>query len=140
VTFWIDDVKVATHSVAVVQKMKPGALDSVVGDGALVIDYMRMSAYASSGSYTSAVFDAGKVAAWVSAKWTATTPAGTTAVISYRTGNTPTPDATWTAFTSVPTSGAPLAGTSRYLQFTIAETTTVPSQTPVVSDVTIVYR
>ena len=101
---------------------------------------MRLAAAASALMPPVMRFDAAKTATWVSLNWTATTPAGTTVAVKYRTGNTATPDATWTPFTTVPTAGGPLAGTSRYVQFMITETTSVPAQTPVVSDVTIVYR
>src|SRR5262249_9619823 len=70
--------------------------------------------------------------------FTTTVPAGTTAVVSYRTGNSATPDPTWTGFMPVPASGA-LSGTSRYLQFSIQETTSVPGQTPAVKDVTTAF-
>ena len=142
VVYWIDGVKVATHSVSFAPgiKMTIVANDFWKTNGVLTVNWMRLSPYTSSGTYTSAVFDAGFIATWMTANWTATVTTGTTAAISYRTGNTPTPDATWAAFTPVPTSGSPLNGASRYLQFQITETTTDPNQTPVVSDVTIVYR
>jgi hypothetical protein len=108
--------------------------------GKLVVDWMRLTPYAASGAYTSKVFDAGFVAVWMNANWTAAAPAGTGVVVSYRTGNTPTPDGTWTAFTTVTAPGGPLAGQSRYLQFKIQETTTKPGQTSVVNDLTVVYR
>jgi hypothetical protein len=143
VTYWIDGVQKVVHTISYPAKsssLRPAATDLTLDGSTVKVDWMRVTPYAATGSYTSAVFDAAKTATWVSLNWTATTPAGTTVAVKYRTGNTATPDATWTPFTTVPTAGGPLAGTSRYVQFMITETTSVPAQTPVVSDVTIVYR
>ncbi len=45
-----------------------------------------------------------------------------------------TPDGSWTAFTSVSSSGGGLAGTSRYLQYESDLSSSDPSQTPVLED------
>jgi hypothetical protein len=63
---------------------------------------------------------------------------GTTITITYRTGTTPTPDATWTPFAAVGKLGA-LTGSSRYVQFMI-QMTSNGVVAPVVQDVTIVYK
>jgi len=142
VVYSIDGSKVATHAVA----FAPGINMTVVGndtvktDGMLTIDWMRVSPYAPSNNYLSKVFDAGSAVSWLTMSWTGSTPAGTGIALSYRSGNTPTPDATWTAFAAVSSSGAPLAGSSRYVQFKVQESTTVPAQTPVLKDVTIGYN
>src|SRR5262249_21461252 len=139
----IDGVVVATHNVAfqAVVRMPLLAADWMRMDtGKLIVDWMRLSPYAASGTYTSKVFDAGFSAVWMNANWTAAAATGTGVVVSYRTGNTPTPDASWTAFTTVSAPGGGLAGTSRYFQFKIQETTTQPAKTPAVNDVTITYR
>jgi hypothetical protein len=86
------------------------------------------------------VFDAGAPVSWLTMSWSADKPAGTNIVVSYRTGNTPTPDATWTAFATVPTSGGALAGSSRYIQYTLQESTTNDGQTPIVKDVIIAFN
>ena len=143
IVYWIDGVTVATHNVTFPStvKMTMIASDWMRNDlGKLVVDWMRLTPYAASGTYTSKVFDAGFIATWMNATWVAATPAGTGVVVSYHTGNTPTPDGTWTAFTTVPASGGVLSGQSRYLQFKIQETTTKPGQTSVVNDLTVVYR
>jgi hypothetical protein len=114
--------------------------DLFKSNGVLTIDWMRLGPYAPNATYLSKVFDASTTAAWLTMSWNAQTPAGTPVAMSYRTGNTPTPDATWTAFTPVAASGAPLAGSSRYVQFKVQESTTVPAQTPTLKDVTIGYN
>jgi hypothetical protein len=142
VVYWVDDKQVATHAITTPSQvmMRPTGLDGTVGGGALFLDYMRMTPYAAAGTYTSGVFDAGAVVTWTTMTWTATKPAGTTVLLKYRTGNTPTPDATWTALTTLSASGAALAGSTRYLQFVVQETTSDPSQTAVLNDVTLAFK
>src|SRR5262249_2072979 len=114
VVYWIDDKQVATHNVAIALPMKPTAMNQTTGGGALTVNYMRMTPYAAAGTYPSKVFDAGGVVNWSKMTWTSTLPAKTAVAFQYRAGNTPTPDATWTAFANVPATGA-LTGSSRYL-------------------------
>jgi hypothetical protein len=117
VAYWIDGNLVASHAIALTTSMRPAARDQAVGGGAITMDWMRMSPYAASGTYTSTVINALSIVDWVKASWTADTPAGTDVVVSYRTGNTNQVDATWTPFTTVPTSGAALGASSKFLQF-----------------------
>jgi hypothetical protein len=139
IVYWIDGKQIATHSVGVINKlMKPTAINQRTDGGALTVDYMRMTPYAAAGTYTSAVFDAGGIVNWSKMTWSSTLPANTSVVFQYRAGNSPTPDATWTAFANVPATGA-LTGSSRYFQFLIKESTTDPGQTPVVSAVTTAF-
>jgi N,N-dimethylformamidase beta subunit-like, C-terminal/Domain of unknown function (DUF4082)/Calx-beta domain/Bacterial Ig domain len=141
VVYSIDGSNVASHSVAFPSNVKMTFVgsDMAKSSGALTIDWIRFGPYAAAGSFISKVFDAGSAASWLTMTWNATTPSGTAVIMSYRTGNTAAPDATWTAFATVPSSGAPLAGISRYVQFRIQESTTVPAQTPALKDVTIAY-
>ena len=64
---------------------------------------------------------------------------GTTNVMSYRMGDTPTPDASWTAFAPVGTGGT-VTGSSRYIQYMFAMTSTAGTKAPIVQDVTITYK
>lgn len=72
------------------------------------------------GTYLSPVKDAGSGAVWGQIRWRATTPSGATVELSTRSGNTATPDDTWSEWTG-PYAAA--AGTSvsspnaRYLQW-----------------------
>src|SRR5262249_55485778 len=130
---------VATHAVAITTSMRPLASDVTVGGGTVVVDWLRMTPYATSGTFLSRVFDAGATVTWGTATWTSQAPSGTSLVINVRQGNTATPDSTWTAFTPLAGSGATIGGSSRYLQYRAQLATTVPSQTPVLQDVTIRY-
>ncbi len=142
VTYWIDGAKVAFHNVVYASGIRMTMVGNDVSKagGVLTIDYMRATPYAASAVYTSNVFDAGAPVSWLTMSWSAEQPVGTDIVVSYRTGNSPTPDATWTNFVTVPASGAPLAGASRYIQYRIQESTTDLQQTSVVKDVVIGFN
>jgi hypothetical protein len=81
----------------------------------------RLSAErADRGTYTSDVRDATTVAAWGAVKWQATTPTGTRVEISTRSGNTRTPDDTWSDWSAAYSTSEGSAITSpraRYLQW-----------------------
>ena len=57
--------------------------------------------------------------------------------MSVRTGNTPTPDLTWSAFTPIASSGGDIPGNSRYVQYRAVLSTTDPNLTPTLNDVTV---
>ncbi|HMC69627.1 MAG TPA: Ig-like domain-containing protein, partial [Mycobacteriales bacterium] len=86
-------------------------------------------------SFQSRVFDASAPVDWHSIQWTAT-PAGGSVSISVRTGNTPTPDATWSAFAPVAVPG-PLALTSQFIQYRAVLTSPDPTATPALEDIII---
>ena len=115
VTYTIDGVQVASHSTAISTSMRPVASDQA-GGPTLLVDWLRMSPYAPSGSFTSRLFDAG-AAHWLTLNWTGSQPAGTTVGFETRSGNTSTPDdGTWSGWS--PVSGATISSPdSRYLQY-----------------------
>ena len=71
----------------------------------LSVDWLRLSPYPASGTFDSRVLDAGQPVNWDALSWTADTPAGTSVALSVRTGNTPTPDGSWSGFNPVGSSG-----------------------------------
>ena len=119
--------------------MGPMILDSNAADVAVSVDWMRLPPYAMSGSY-SMVFDAGTSATWQKLTSTLALVNGTSATISYRVGDTATPDASWTALTPLAASGGVLSGSGRYIQFTVQLSTTDASKAPALKDVTITYK
>jgi hypothetical protein len=135
VDFYVDGALVHTSALTVPGPMRPAASDLNAGGGTVVVDWMRMTPYVSSGTFTSRVHDAGSPVLWSALSWTATTPAGTGVALEVRRGDTPTPDGTWTAFAAVPTSGASIAGVSRYLQYRATLSTTDGTGTPSLADV-----
>jgi len=117
VAFLIDGALVHTEVVAIAGPMRAGASDFNVGGATLAVDWMRVTPYAPSGTFTSRVFDAGLLVAWGIATWTADVPGGASLAISVRTGNTPTPDGTWSAFAALASSGTNVSQAARYLQY-----------------------
>ena len=142
VVYWIDGTQVMAHTITYKgsgSSMRPAITDLTVGDGALSVSWMRMTAYATSGTYTSSVYDASASVAWQTASWVTDSPAGTNVVVAVRTGTTPTPDASnWTAFQTL-SSGATVGGTSRYAQYRITLSTTVQSAAPAVKEVIVTF-
>ncbi len=141
VRYYADGALVATHAAGFGTQMRPIASDFNAGAPGLSIDWLRMGDYAGSGAFDSRVFDAGagQSADWGALAWNASTPAGTGVAVSVRTGDTAIPDATWTAFSPIASSGGDVPGSSRYLQYRAQLTTTDPAATPTLGDVSISY-
>ena len=141
VKFYVDGGLVATHTVSFPQNMRVIASEFNSGGPELTVDWMRMSPYPGSGTFDSRVFDAGtgQIADWGALSWDSATPSGTGIAISVRTGDTPTPDGTWSAFTPIASPGGDIPGSSRYVQYRAELTSSDPAQTPILSDVSIGY-
>jgi hypothetical protein len=103
---------------------------------------LRLSATrAERGSYTSDVRDAQTVAAWGTIKWQAAVPQGTSVAIATRSGNTRTPDETWSEWSAAYATADGSAVTSpraRYLQWR-AVLTASRTGAPVLTSVTAAY-
>jgi hypothetical protein len=137
-TYWIDGTQVATQPIVITSGMRPLISDFNTGGTGITVSWMRMSPYASAGTYLSRVFDAGSAVRWTMA-WDSTIPANTGLAMSVRMGNTPTPDSTWTAFVPFTSSGQSTTGPARYFQYQAAFTTSDPRQTAVLQDVSLTY-
>ena len=98
-----------------------------------------MTPYPASGTFTSRVLDAGAPADWGTLDATSLTPTGTGIAFEVRTGDTPTPDGSWSGFVSV-ADGADIPGTSRYLQYRAVLTSTDGLLTPTVYSVTVAFQ
>ncbi|MGA8926351.1 MAG: Ig-like domain-containing protein, partial [Solirubrobacterales bacterium] len=142
VRYYVDGALVATHAANFgATQMRPIASDLTAGGPELTVDWMRMSPYPGSGTFDSRVFDAGvgQTADWGALSWNSVTPSVTGIAISVRTGDTPTPDGTWSAFAAISSSGGDIPGSSRYVQYRAALTSSDPAQTPTLSEVSIGY-
>jgi hypothetical protein len=128
VVYYVDGAQVASHNVTIAADLRPLASDFQAGGGAVTVDWMRLLPYAASGSFTSRVFDAGEEVAWAQALWTADMPAGTTLALAVRVGNTPTPDANWTDFVPLATSGEIVGMAARYAQYQAHMTTSAVNE------------
>jgi hypothetical protein len=138
VTFLVDGATVDRRAAVLSTPMRPGASDFTPGKGALRLDWIRMSPYAASGAFVSRVYDAGSTQSWEAMNWTTQLPAGTSMTMSYRTGDTPVPDGSWSWFTPVATSGGAVSGSARYIQYRAQLATTDGTRTPALSEVDVV--
>ena len=139
VVFSVDGTVVHTQPAAIAAQMRPLASDYLPGGATLSLDWLRLSPYASPGSFLSRIFDAGSSVSWGAFSWNGQTPAGSTLRLYVRTGNTPTPDGSWSEFTELPSSGASVARSSRYLQYRADLASSDPAQTPVLESVSATY-
>ena len=90
-----------TESVTFGPNLNVAASDFNSGGPGLSVDWLHLSPYPSSGTFLSRVFDAGQAADWGALSWHANAPPNTSVQISVRTGNSPTPDGNWSAFTPI---------------------------------------
>jgi hypothetical protein len=138
VVYWIDGVQVATHAVTYSGKgaaMKPAITDLTLGDGALSVNWMRMSPYAATGAYTSRIFDANQSVTWATIVAAGDRPLGTNVVLEVRTGQQPTlSDGVW-----MPATLGAIGRSGRYAQYRLTLTTSVTGSTPDVKSVLVTY-
>ena len=96
---------------------------------------------ADKGTYTSDIRDAQSVATWGAIKWQGQDPAGTTLEIATRSGNTRTPDETWSDWSKPyadPAGSQIVSPRARYLQWR-AVLTAAREQAPMLTSVTAAY-
>ncbi|MEO8258363.1 MAG: PASTA domain-containing protein [Acidobacteriota bacterium] len=137
VDYYVDDAPVAHHALPIAGPMRPVAGSDLHPSGdPLLVDWMRMVPYAATGTFSSRVFDAGAQVAWRSIQWTAEVPRDATVAIGVRTGNTPTPDGSWSGFIPVAAPGA-LSVVSQFIQYRVDMTSSDPDQTPSLEDISI---
>ncbi|HET9667043.1 MAG TPA: Ig-like domain-containing protein, partial [Desertimonas sp.] len=139
VRYFVDGSLVATHTGTFGPALRAAASDFTAGGPELAVDWMRVGPYPASGAFESRIFDAGQAVNWNQLSWIENTPAGTDIQLSVRTGNTPTPDGSWSSFAPIATSGGSIGGNSRYLQYRAELSTTDPSRTPELTEVTGTY-
>jgi hypothetical protein len=145
VTFYMDGNPVATHpATSTGVGMRPVMSDVTPGGTpaakTLNVDWLGMGAFASPGTFTSQVHDAGDTrAVWGALTPTATTPAGTAVSIRTRSGNTPTPaDGNWSNFQDL-VGGQIQSPIGRYIQYE-ATLTGSAQTTPSLDKVDIAYN
>ena len=107
----------------------------------VVVTASRARTHMPSGVFTSSIWDADFIATWKNVNWTSTLPQGTSITLQTRTGNTSTPDASWSNWSSIYTnSGESIKSPNgRYIQYRALLVTTDVTVTPVLQDVTITY-
>jgi hypothetical protein len=100
------------------------------------------SLYVNQGAYVSPVRDTGGVSQWGAISWAASLPTGTILSLQVRSGTTPAPDASWSAWSwPITTSGTALpAPLARYVQYSANLATTNHLVSPVLEEVQIAYH
>ena len=120
--------------VAIAASLRPIASDYDVVGGALAVDWMRLTPYRSPGTFESRAFDAGVAYDWTSLAATTALPAGTSASFATRSGNTPSPDGSWSEWQAV-VGGVIASPNARYAQYLVTLGTSDPAVTPTVGRV-----
>ncbi|MDQ2913089.1 MAG: Ig-like domain-containing protein, partial [Chloroflexota bacterium] len=138
VVFSVDGTVVHTEPVVIAADMRPIASDFASGGVNLSVDWMRMSPFSSSGTFTSRVLDAGAATNWGALSYVANVPSGTTVSLGVRRGDTSTPDGTWSLFSAV-SNGGLVGGNSRYLQYQATMNTSAADSSPTLQSVTVGY-
>lgn len=90
----------------------------------------------SRGHFESGIVDAGGQAAWSRISWNASLPAGTSVVVRTRSGNTISPDASWSLWNALAPGAIITSPSSRYLQYSL-DLYTSNSLSPSVHDVSV---
>src|SRR5262249_50614235 len=126
---------------ATINLVAAGPLQALVSDfnpnsTTLDVQWLRVTPYASGGTFLSRIFDTGGPTNWGGATLAASEPAGTSVATSVRTGDTAIPDGSWSSFAAL-TNGAMVGGNSRYLQYRAVLGTTDPKVTSGLSNVAI---
>ncbi len=107
----------------------------------MTVDWLRMSPYASRGTFESRVFDSGKSGTdWISLTSTTQKPAGTEVTFETRSGNSATPDGTWSGWEAVGSGGTIASPSGRYVQYRANLSSPDSSVSPTIEQVTIFYR
>ena len=118
IRYYVDGALVATHAIAIDQEIRPVISDYGLFGAAVKVDWIRMSTYASTGTFTSRVLDSGPGANdWATLTPHTTLPTGTSITYQTRSGATPTPDASWSGWQSLGTGNAIASPNSRFLQY-----------------------
>jgi hypothetical protein len=136
VRFYVDGALVVTHPIALAtdpDRMRPVISDFTTDPTSVKVDWLGMWEIAAppSGTFTSRVFDAGT---GTNLTWGTLNAGAFDAVpaMQTRTGNTPTPDASWSLFTPVVNGAIQSPAGRRYIQYSAALTGAAPSLDSVV--------
>jgi hypothetical protein len=113
---------------------------TVAGGNAVTVDWLGRGPLPSTGDYLSPVHDAGDSrVVWGTLTAAADTPSGTALTIQTRSGNSATPDASWSAYQSLGAGGAIQSPSARYIQYKATLSTATEHVTPSLNRVDITY-
>jgi hypothetical protein len=98
----------------------------------LQVDWVRIPSYPSTGTFTSSVLDATRVATWGTVSWHANLPAGTTITVLT---SSSTDGVNWSSWAAATNGSAVTSPAGRYLRYQIILTTSDPTVTPTLLDI-----
>jgi hypothetical protein len=131
---------IASRPVAIASQMRPIVSDYTADGRAVTVDSLARMIFATSGTYESNVKDAGDPRAlWGTLDSVVDTPAGTALVLQTRSGNTATPDASWSGYQPLGAGGAIESPGARYIQYRALLSTANERVTPTLERVDLVY-
>jgi hypothetical protein len=133
--YFVDDVSVRIEPIVIATGMRPAISDFNVNAPGITADWIRMTPYATTGSFESRIFDVGEIRTWGAATWTADLPTGTSLQLFQRKGNTTVPDGSWSSYTAIGSNGEVIGGASQYIQYKAQLSTTNDKASPVLKDV-----
>ena len=140
IRYYVDGALVATHAVAIDQEIRPVISDYGLFGASIKVDWIRMSTYPSSGTFTSRTIDSGPGANhWTTLSSHSTLPAGSAISFETRTGATRTPDATWSGWQAVGAGGTIASPDARFIQYRATMSTTDPGSTPILDKVQLTF-
>ena len=104
--FYVDGTYKTTIGTVTSGPALVGVSDLNAGGGAVSVDWVHVTPYASPGTFLSRIHSAGSTGAdWGVLSYVADVPAGTTLGFEVRTGETPTPDGSWSSFAPITQGG-----------------------------------
>ena len=140
VVFSIDGSVVHTQNVTIEASMRPVISDYQSGGPAVVVDWLHITPYATSCTFTSRVLDRGSAADWLTLTSTGERPPDGTATFETRAGDAAHPDGSWSGWQAVGAGDVIGSPDSRYIQYRVTLATSNAAGTPVVADVAIAER
>jgi hypothetical protein len=139
VDFYIDGVLKRSDAITISATMRPALSDFTNNGVRLTVDWLRMTPYASPCTFESRVFDGGNNGAdWGNLDASTLVPGGTGVTIETRSGNTPSPDMSWSPFQTL-SGNAIQSPNARYLQYRATLTSSDPDETPELEDAEVCY-
>jgi hypothetical protein len=127
VSFYVDGALVDTEPAVITADMRPLISDFAADGSGETVDWMTGDAYTASGAFLSRVLDAGDARA----AWGALAADGDASVtFATRSGDTATPDASWSGFQALGPAGEIRSPRGRYLQYRATLTTADPTVSP----------
>ena len=132
--YFVDGILKATVVKAIVREMRPVVSDLHADGTAVKVDWLGVGAVPAHGQRSPRASSTRATPASIWGALTAT-PSGAGAAIQTRTGNTATPDSSWSAFQSLGAGGAVQSPAGRYIQYQA----TLDDATPTLDKVSIDY-